>query len=143
MQVSFLFRSFLTIIEFIIGKIQITCTSHQRMFLFIKKNKCSRTCWKYVHNMYKWLSKYCKWLTLKRIAYWLRGHLCYAANFWPSLGWQLKTGLTVHVFAWIDPVAEIDCCMYIYLYGLVLLLKLNNACSDDVHVFVWFSTLIL
>jgi len=33
MQVSFLSRSFLTIIESIIGKIQII-TPHQRMFLF-------------------------------------------------------------------------------------------------------------
>jgi len=61
MQVSFLSRSFLTIIESIIGKIQII-TPHQRMFLFILKNQYSHTCWKYVHNVYKWLSKYCKWL---------------------------------------------------------------------------------
>ena len=38
MYVSFFSRSFLTIIESILGKIQII-TPHQTMFLFIKKKK--------------------------------------------------------------------------------------------------------
>ena len=54
MHVSFFSRSFLTIIEYIIGKIQII-TPHQRMFI-LKKNQYLCTCW-------KWWSKYCKWLT--------------------------------------------------------------------------------
>jgi hypothetical protein len=57
--VSFFSRSFLTIIESILGKIQII-TPHQTMFLFIKKkiNTYAR-----VKNMYKWWPRYCKWLT--------------------------------------------------------------------------------
>jgi len=54
MHVSFRSRSFLTIIESIVGKIQII-TPHQRMFLFILKKSILA----HVHNTHKWWSKYC------------------------------------------------------------------------------------
>ena len=59
MHVSFFSRSFLTIIESILGKIQII-TPHQTMFYLFKKkiNTYAR-----VKNTYKGWSKYCKWLT--------------------------------------------------------------------------------
>ena len=64
MRVSFLSRSFLTIIDSILGKIPII-TPHQIIFLFIIffRNQYLRTCSKYVQNTYKWWSIYCKWLT--------------------------------------------------------------------------------
>jgi hypothetical protein len=59
MHVSFFSRSFLTIIESILGKIQII-PPHQTMFLFIFKKINTYTP---VKNMYTWWSKYYKWLT--------------------------------------------------------------------------------
>jgi hypothetical protein len=60
MHVSFFSGSFLTVIESILGKIQII-TPNQRMFLFIFKKSILTHMLKI--RTYKWWSKYCKWLT--------------------------------------------------------------------------------